>query len=345
MATVSASVTKAMLALARSRGLSRAALLERAGLTEADLADPDARVPVETNSALWTTVADALGDEAIGLEFAQQRPSVEFMGVAAVLAQSGQTAEDALRMYARYYPLQSEDATATYQRTADGGVVRWTSEADPAEARHFEDALVAACVVLGRAWTGHDIVPIRVALRRPRPKETDRYESLFRCPLEFAARSTEVFVAHEDLVRPIKTPPPDVMRYLVVAADALAERMHRERPEQEQVLAAFRAVGTEQGAVADHLGWTVRTLQRRLLLAGTSYQALVDEHRKRIAAIALADPSLALVQIAHLCGYETVRSLQRALRRWQLPIPSNRRDTAPAEPEPAASPGSKPRRK
>jgi AraC-like DNA-binding protein len=280
-------------------------------------------------------VAEALGDEAIGLEYALRQPSVEREGVAAVLAQSGQTIEGALRLYATYYPLQSDDTTATYQRRPEGGVLRWTSTADPARAAHFEDSIVAACVELGRAWTGHDMVPVRVALRRPRPKEPGRYESLFGCLPEFGARASELVVAPEDLIRVIQTRHPDVTRYLVVAADTLAERMHQERSEREQVLAAFRAVGTEQGPVAEHLGCTVRTLQRRLLHAGTSHQELVDEHRRQLATTALADPSLTLVQITHICGYESVRTLQRALRRWQLPIPSDRTD---AEAPPDSTP-------
>lgn len=345
MATLSASATKGLLAFAQERGLSRTNLLSRIGLNEADLADPNARVLVETNNSLWASVAEALGDEAIGLEYAQHRPSVELEGVAAVLAQSGQTVEEALRMYAMYYPLQSDDTTATYQRFADGGVLRWSSDTDPARAAYFEDSIVAACVALGRAWTGHDMVPVRVALRRPRPKAPERYVSLFRCLPEFGARSAELVVAPEDLVRPILARHPDVTRYLVVAADTLAQRMQQDRSDRERVLAAFRAVGTEQGMVAEHLGSTVRTLQRRLLFEGTSYQALVDEHRRQLATAALKDPSLTLVQIAHLCEYESVRSLQRALRRWQLPVPSDRREPEAAEQVPAEPPGSRSPRK
>jgi hypothetical protein len=87
MATISASVTKAMLVLAESRGLSSRALLQRAGLTETNLDDPDARVSVETNNALWAMMANALRDEAIGLEYALRRPSVELVGLAGIIAQ------------------------------------------------------------------------------------------------------------------------------------------------------------------------------------------------------------------------------------------------------------------
>jgi AraC-like DNA-binding protein len=86
---------------------------------------------------------------------------------------------------------------------------------------------------------------------------------------------------------------------------------------RDEVLAAFDAVGTEQLEVARHLGWSVRTLQRRLFASGTNYQALVNEHRRRTALALMKDPSLTLVQIAHKCGFSEARSFQRALRRWR----------------------------
>jgi len=68
------------------------------------------------------------------------------------------------------------------------------------------------------------------------------------------------------------------------------------------------------------LGLSLRTLQRQLAAAGTSYRSLLGEVRVRQAAICLARPGTTLAEIGFLCGFADQAHFTREFtRRAGLP--------------------------
>jgi len=59
-----------------------------------------------------------------------------------------------------------------------------------------------------------------------------------------------------------------------------------------------------------------QTLYRRLEDEGTSFEALLDDIRRRSAARYLAEPSHALNEVAFLLGFGDYSAFHRAVRRW-----------------------------
>ena len=68
--------------------------------------------------------------------------------------------------------------------------------------------------------------------------------------------------------------------------------------------------------VAERLSVHPRTLQRRLAEEGTSYEALVDDVRRRTAETYLRDTDMTLSHLASELGYAEQSGLARAARRW-----------------------------
>ena len=66
-----------------------------------------------------------------------------------------------------------------------------------------------------------------------------------------------------------------------------------------------------------------RTLQRRLKDEGVTFAALVDEVRPDLARMYLADPKLAIFEVAFLLGYSEPSAFNRAFRRWTGTSPSD----------------------
>jgi AraC-like DNA-binding protein len=75
-------------------------------------------------------------------------------------------------------------------------------------------------------------------------------------------------------------------------------------------------------AVAARLLTSPRTLKRRLQQAGSSFQVLLDEARRRDALRLLENPNLELRQIASALGYSDPPSFTRAFLRWTGERPS-----------------------
>ena len=84
--------------------------------------------------------------------------------------------------------------------------------------------------------------------------------------------------------------------------------------------------------VAEKFDMTVRTLQRHLQQAGTSYQEILDQLRQELAEHYLLRSDLAIQDIACYLGFTESRSFRRSFKSWTGQTPgefrgSRRRDT------------------
>lgn len=74
--------------------------------------------------------------------------------------------------------------------------------------------------------------------------------------------------------------------------------------------------------IARRLGASVRSLQRGLADADTSYSELADRARRQRAAKLLGDSELSITEIALQLGFGQASSLSRAVRRWTDQTPT-----------------------
>jgi AraC-like DNA-binding protein len=78
--------------------------------------------------------------------------------------------------------------------------------------------------------------------------------------------------------------------------------------------------------VARALGSSVRTLQRRLEEAGSSYQEVLEQARCDAAERHLGETALSIAEISWLVGYSEPSAFQRAFKRWRGQSPRSFRD-------------------
>jgi AraC-like DNA-binding protein len=80
-----------------------------------------------------------------------------------------------------------------------------------------------------------------------------------------------------------------------------------------------------------------RTLRRRLEAESTTFRRLLDELRRDLALRYLADPRLAIGEIAFMLGFSEVSAFHRAFRRWRATTPAafRRRGAEAGAPRPA----------
>ena len=78
----------------------------------------------------------------------------------------------------------------------------------------------------------------------------------------------------------------------------------------------FRGGEPSLERIADHLGLTPRTLQRKLQELGTSYNDVLDQMRRQLAERYLREPQMAICEVAYLLGFSESSSFHRAFKRW-----------------------------
>ncbi len=74
--------------------------------------------------------------------------------------------------------------------------------------------------------------------------------------------------------------------------------------------------------VAQSLGVSVRTLQRRLSHLQVAYSSLLEDVRYRRARALLSDTDTSMAEIARLLGYSDASHFSRAFRRWGQKCPT-----------------------
>lgn len=82
------------------------------------------------------------------------------------------------------------------------------------------------------------------------------------------------------------------------------------------ITSEFRGGDPSLERVADQLGLTPRTLQRKLHEMGTSHNELLDQMRRQLAMRYLREREMAICEVAYLLGFSESSSFHRAFKRW-----------------------------
>jgi AraC-like DNA-binding protein len=171
-----------------------------------------------------------------------------------------------------------------------------------------------------RRLTAGELAFASVDLSMPAPVDDSRHRAFFAAPVRYGAPRTILRLPRRVWTLPLERGEPVLRRILERhARTLLAQQAQAEEPLAE-VRAAVRA-RLDDGdlkveAVARELATSARTLQRRLGEAGTSFQAIVDDERRRAAESYLREARLAVGDVAYMLGYSEPSAFVRAFKRW-----------------------------
>lgn len=321
-----------LLACGQERGVSLTAPLERLGLKPEDLERPGYLIDSALGLELVRQMLAVLGPPPqLGLECGQ-RINFSKLGVLAMGLQASPTLGDALALTLRY-PWSAGFLISLHCGPGPGQDLRAEPLPGAADLMSFlADNLFAAMVALRRRIVGEDYAPQRVELVHPPEGEVRRYETFFRCPVQFDAPRNRMLTSQAWLDRPLPTAHPSTWH---LAQDML-ERMAREQVRLPPLVQAVdRAL--RQGmprppspaALAADLNMSERSLRRKLAELGLCYDILLDRVRHARAEELIRNPALSLTQVADQLGFADVRAFRRAFRRWTGRSPSEARGTIP----------------
>lgn len=307
-----------LLQAAISLGLDRAALLEAAGLEEADLADRDAYLPFARQLALGEAMARMCPGQNLGLAALRVISPANF-GVLGYLITHSASLRDALDMFVRFQRLLTDGVR---WRVIDGEPVRIVVEADPAYERigHPIEAMVGLWVLLGRTLTETNWSPRAVCFRHQPLCDTQELERFFAARVQFGAPTNELHIARKMLALPVSAAKAALQPSLRQVAEARLAEVEGYGSLAAQLRGLLfgeipRGVTARQQLAAS-LGISERTLNRRLREEGTTFREVLDGVRRELAETWLVDPSHAIYEVAFLLGYSEPSTFHRSFRRW-----------------------------
>ena len=95
----------------------------------------------------------------------------------------------------------------------------------------------------------------------------------------------------------------------------------------ENAIAPLLPHGSARASViAQALGMSERTLERRLAQEGTSFMEILQQLKSEMAVRYIEDPGVPISRVAWLLGFEEVSSFSHAFKRWTGKSPRQMRN-------------------
>jgi AraC-like DNA-binding protein len=305
------------------------------GITDEQLNNPRARVPLTVEQALMARAIERSGDVHFGLHMGESiRP--RFMGSLGYASMSGARLRDAVTLMLPYQRVTTEFGSTTGHDEGDAYVIRWVDDAATAKlphARHHVENYFAACITFGR-WMigGHRHNPSEIRFAHAAPGDTAEYTRVFGCPVRFAAGENAIVLSRASLELPLRDADADVHRVMSGRVQQELSSYNARGSLLEQVRHAIREEMLDSApsleAVAERLGLKPWTLRRKLKVDNLDFSTLLDDVRRALAVDWLAGSDRTVNDIAISLGYSEQSAFNRAFKRWFNATPLEYRERA-----------------
>ncbi|HDZ55337.1 MAG TPA: AraC family transcriptional regulator [Pseudomonas xinjiangensis] len=315
--TIASHFVRAALRGAQRRGLECQPLLRQAGIPDAVLREPRARIAPAQFASLIQCLWEALDDEYLGFgRHHSKRGTFAMMGYTMIHCRS---LDKALRRGTLFYSLFPDAPVIELQRDGDWAHLSVDTSGlwDP---DHF---LVESLLVIWHrlsSWLiGQRIRLEEVTFAYPQPPHASEYELLFPCSRRFSAGRTSLLFHARYLDMPLLQDERTLKQFLQHSpADLLA------RPDGGDSLTSQirRLLGRDcqqwpdLESVARQLHSSPQTLRRRLREEGSSFQELKDYLRRDLAIYHLGRNELDIQAIAEQLGFSEPSAFHRAFKKW-----------------------------
>ncbi len=292
------------------------ALVRRAGLPDASL-QGEVLAPVDRIERLVDLAAECTARPLFGLDLVDHVPAGTY-GYTELLARTAPTLGDGLRLLAVYASLVNP--IGRFELSVHGDLARLDYTVlgrRKGLGAHLNEYSLAFVMRGARALVEGELHVIHAWFPHTRPVPAPVTARL-GCPVRFGQSTAGFGFSASELTRPLRHADPVVHRFLLTQARALLGQQAAPDAVALATLAIERRMGRDSFAIdriAHDLGLTPRTLQRRLVDAGTAFREVVQSARLRRADRLLA-AGVELPTMARQLGYDDVRSLRRALARW-----------------------------
>jgi AraC-like DNA-binding protein len=323
-------IDKTLSTLLKDMGVSPANALRRAGLPDDLLQQCSTRLSPADYHRLWQGIEEEAGVVSFPVSFCEALRAESFsppLFAALCSPNLAVAAERVTRYKAIVAPMRFNVVDADDLLTIE---LQW-SDSVPEPPLSLVMAELLTFVALARIGTRERICPVAVSTTRLPAPHAD-YEGFLGGPLVSGPVHSICFAA-ADAVRPFLTScsalwdafEPELRRRLADLDAGVATT----RRVQAVLLEGLPAGLVTMEAVARKLAMGKRTLQRRIVAEGSSYQRILNQTREALARHYLENTVLPAAEISFLLGFDEPNSFYRAFRGWTGATPDSVRHPRP----------------
>lgn len=300
-------------------GYKSASLLSAAGVTAEQLEDPDGRVPCMSIPAVISYAMRTRPVKNLGIKLAAETPIGAFQLLDYLIVTSENVGQG-MRQLARYLRLSEAPFSVEIYDTEDPIRVTYLGIQDSFTAE-FE---IALAIFHLRREAESRLQPGYVSFVHA-PDDVGETEHLLGCPVRVRMPWLGLALSRQHWEMRLRRRDPALQSVLLRSASDVAARI----PEANDPVADLRRMlisRLAQGdcdieSVARSMATSVRSLQRRLAAAQTTYQWVLDATRSEVARQYLVDRTLSVSEVGYLLGYSEPAAFHRAFKRWHGSTP------------------------
>lgn len=320
------------LEVASRQGVEPAAILSRAGLSEAEAWKPGGLIPTARLFDAVEIAAELTGMKDFGLHWGLAADFRTFGALGVVAAHHAQLS-GAMKEVGHYLTQMATGYAYVLRRDAHNVTMQFSiSVQGRLPTRHYYEGTVVMIARFARMISNEEWSPTRICFEHDQIGSSRQYQDAFGCPIAFNQKFNGIVSARDEIDRPISiahTPVHDMIQRVIEGAQ---DRDERPLPDKIALLVPQLLPGGM--ATADHvaalLDMSPRTLQRRLAELGTTFKDIVNRKREEIvseqirlgfangenlaAALGFSEPSAASRFIRSYLG-KSARELKSQQRR------------------------------
>ena len=320
-ATLPARYFSLALSYADEFGLPRRPLVRSAGLTRAQLANPDALLQISRFNALVQAINAATGRTDLGFELGQ-RVTYRLHDKLGDALEHCRSLDQAVRLCSRYFPIITPSYLMEYHRGPRLARISFRpTVAMPIETlKVMNETHAVSFHRLGLRATPHRIPAYEIRLPMPRPAHASRYTQLAPARVCFEAGAlpeVRIEIPSDFMDSPFRSHDPQLVTERQAQLDrALRAAVDTGRYGEWLGMLLRHAEGCRLTLpdAASALHMSAHTLARRLAAEGIEFRALSNEVRMERAADMLAGSDAPIATIATRLGYAHTSNFTSAFR-------------------------------
>lgn len=309
----------------QSRGVNVQHWLERSGLTEDRLGDPNLSLGLATFQQLIRDALTLTREPALGL-FIGERLVPSTHGILGYAAINSSTIRQSLELAERFVGIRISllklshvitrgmvrvQLTETYPL---GEIQRPVIEAVMLSVKNIFDTIsMGTCQITGASFTFEETSYAPIT------------HDVFGCDVRYRQKWNGFQFPERLLDLPLKLADPEAFEQ----AATICQRELEKIASNDSIAASVRRLLLEKQngfpslqVAARQFHMTPRTLHRRLEDEGTSFREILDEVRHTLAVEHLKSGRFNVEEIAFMLGYSELANFRRAFKRWESMPPS-----------------------
>jgi len=326
--SISIHFVHSILTSAQQNGLEIEQLIQTAGLNKSLMHNRQLRITPDQLSQLMRELWRQGDDEFMGMA---NQPSRH--GVFALMARQAvhcQTLGSVYRHISRFYNLTSPALELSLEHARAGARFSMKLAEPHQDQQHSLREFLMLLWHRFPSWLIGQKIPLtQIELDYPAPDHVAEYRLMYPCPAQFNQPECAINFDSAWLQQPVVQTPASLHRYLQQAPRDWFKRQAYYPVFTRRVMDLLEGEETpgqlkmEQAAESLHI--TTRTLRRKLIDEGTSFQTLKDDVRRDSAIHFLSQPSVPISEISRQLGFSEPAAFTRAFKQWTGVSPASYR--------------------